>query len=265
MPTIQVNGVNLYYEWHGPAGAPVVLLVNGVLMSTASWSFQTPVLSRRYRLLLHDCRGQGQSEHPAGSYSMYQHAVDLVGLMEALQIEQAHVAGISYGGEIALLTAIHWPEKVRSLFVSSAVSEVRTQLKAKVESWIAAARLCDGELLYRCSVTDNFSEKWLETHPNWGELSIPRYRQLDMAAVVALCESFLGMDCTASLPQIKAPTMVVVGECDSLKPLDPYARLIASRVPAARLVVLAGAGHACCVETPSAWNAALLGFLAEVE
>ncbi|RPI30398.1 MAG: alpha/beta fold hydrolase, partial [Chloroflexota bacterium] len=109
MPTIQVNGVNLYYEWHGPAGAPVVLLVNGVLMSTASWSFQTPVLSRRYRLLLHDCRGQGQSEHPAGPYSMYQHAADLVGLMEALQIEQAHVAGISYGGEIALLTAIHWP------------------------------------------------------------------------------------------------------------------------------------------------------------
>ncbi len=265
MPKAQVNGIQLYYEWHGPENAPVLVLVNGVLMSTASWAYQVPALSKHYRVLLHDCRGQGQSDHPAGPYSMREHAADLAGLLETLGVAQAHVAGISYGGEIALLLGIHAPRLVKSLFVSSAVSEVRPQLAAIVESWIAAARCRDGELLYRCSVTDNYSEPWLVAHPDLAAKSIPRYQQLDFIAVVALCESFLGMDCTRDLPQISLPTLVAVGELDTLKPLDPYSRLIASQIPGAGLLILAGAGHACCLEKPVAWNAALLGFLAQVE
>ncbi|MGC9358121.1 MAG: alpha/beta fold hydrolase, partial [Anaerolineae bacterium] len=62
MSFINVNGVDLYYKLHGPEDAPVLALVNGVLMSTASWAYQTPVLLRHYRLLLHDCRGQGRSD-----------------------------------------------------------------------------------------------------------------------------------------------------------------------------------------------------------
>lgn len=262
MPHIQVNGVELYYEWHGPPDAPVLALINGVLMSTTSWGLQSATLSRRYRLLLHDCRGQGQSAHPPGPYTMRQHADDLSALLDALEVQQAHLAGISYGGEIALLMGIHHPEQVHSLFVSSAVSEVHPMLRGVIESWLAAARTGDGELLYRCSVTDNFSETWLAAHPNWADLSIPRYRRLDLQAVATLCECFLGLDCTADLPRIAAPTTVVVGERDTLKPLDPYARLIADRVPNADLIILSDAGHACCIETPRAWNTALLGHLA---
>jgi 3-oxoadipate enol-lactonase len=265
MPHAQVNGTQLYYEWHGTEGAPVLALVNGVLMSTPSWAFQVPALSKHYRVLLHDCRGQGRSDHPAGPYSMQQHADDLAGLLEALGVAQAHVAGISYGGEIALLLGIRAPRLAKSLFVSSAVSEVRPQLAAIVQSWIAAAKCRDGELLYRCSVTDNYSEAWLVAHPDLAAKSIPRYQQLDFDAVVALCESFLGMDCTRDLPQIGQPTLVAVGELDTLKPLDPYARLIADKIPGAGLLIVAGAGHACCLEKPLAWNAALLGFLAQVE
>lgn len=261
MPTIIINGTSLYYELHGPADAPVVALVNGVLMSTASWAYQTPALSRRYRVLLHDCRGQGQSEHPAAPYSMRQHADDLAALLDALGIKTAHLAGISYGGEIAQLMGIYYPEKVHSLFLSSTVSEVRPLLRAKVESWIAAAERRDGALLYRCSVADNFSEPWLIVHPNWAGASIPRYEQLDFDAVVNLCVSFLGMDCTADLGKIATPTLVVVGELDTLKPLEPYSRLLVERIPGAELLILGHAGHACCIETPKAWNAALLGWL----
>ncbi|MBN1262569.1 MAG: alpha/beta fold hydrolase [Anaerolineae bacterium] len=261
MAFANVNGVELYYELHGPAAAPVLVLVNGVLMSTPSWAYQTPVLSQHYRLLLHDCRGQGQSDHPPGPYTMQQHAADLAALLDTLEIDAAHVAGISYGGEIAQLLAIHWPEKARSLFLSSTVSEVRPLLRAKIEGWIAAANTHSGALLYQCSVADNFSEPWLAAHPNWGALSIPRYEKLDFAAVVNLCESFLGLDCTADLPKITAPTMVVVGELDTLKPLEPYSRLLVEMIPHAELLMLGNAGHACCIETPKTWNAALLGWL----
>jgi len=262
MPTINLNGVNIYYELHGPADVPVVALVNGVLMSTASWVYQTPMLARRYRVLLHDCRGQGQSEHPAGPYSMRQHADDLAALLDALDIEAAHIAGISYGGEIAQLMGLHYPEKVRSLFLSSTVSEVRPLLRAKIAAWMAAAERRDGAMLYRVSVTDNFSELWLAAHPGWAEASIPRYEQLDFDAVLNLCRAFLEIDWTAELQRITAPTLVAVGELDTLKPLAPYSRLLVEHIPGAQLLVLGNAGHACCIETPGAWNAALLGWLA---
>lgn len=262
MPALNINGTNLYYELHGSEDAPVVALVNGVLMSTASWVYQTPMLARRYRVLLHDCRGQGQSEHPAGPYSMRQHADDLAALLDALDIEAAHIAGISYGGEIAQLMGLHYPEKVRSLFLSSTVSEVRPLLRAKIAAWMAAAERRDGAMLYRVSVTDNFSELWLAAHPGWAEASIPRYEQLDFDAVLNLCRAFLEIDWTAELQRITAPTLVAVGELDTLKPLAPYSRLLVEHIPGAQLLVLGNAGHACCIETPGAWNAALLGWLA---
>ncbi len=261
MPTFAINGTNLYYELHGPADAPVVALINGVLMSTASWGYQTPVLARRYRVLLHDCRGQGQSEHPAGPYSMRQHADDLAALLDALDIEAAHIAGISYGGEIAQLMGLYYPEKVRSLFLSSTVSEVRPLLRAKIAAWMAAAERRDGAMLYRASVADNFSEPGLAAHPGWAEASIPRYEQLDFDAVLALCGAFLEIDWTTELHRIAAPTLAAVGELDTLKPLAPYSRLLVEHIPGAQLLILGNAGHACCIETPGAWNTAVLGWL----
>ncbi len=262
MPSLFVNGVNLYYELHGPEGAPVVALLNGVLMHTASWALQTPSLARRYRVLLHDARNQGASDHPLGPCTMALHAQDLAALLHALGIPRAHVAGISYGGELAQRFALDHPEMVHSLFISSAVSEVRPLLEARIRGWMEAARRRDGELLYRCSVADTFSEAWLAAHPEWEAAALPRYRELDFDAVLRLCQAFLDIDWTAELRRISAPTLVVVGELDALKPLDPYSRILAREIPGAHLLVLGGAGHACCLETPHAWNAALLGWLA---
>ena len=76
--TVRVNGVELYYEIHGPEGEDWLVMNNGIIMNAASsWAFQKPDLSRRHRLLLYDCRGQGQSDHPQGPYSMEVHADDL--------------------------------------------------------------------------------------------------------------------------------------------------------------------------------------------
>ena len=82
MPEMHVNGVNLYYELHGPGDAPVLVLNNGVIMNAAtSWVFQTQTLAQHYRLLLYDCRGQGSSDHPDSPYTMELHAEDLAALL----------------------------------------------------------------------------------------------------------------------------------------------------------------------------------------
>ena len=106
MPRIAVNNTTLYYEFHGPQDGEVIVLSNGIMMSTASWYFQTQALSRHFRVLLYDCRGMWQSDHPEGPYSMELHADDLAGLLDTLGIEKAHIAGISYGAEVSLVFAL---------------------------------------------------------------------------------------------------------------------------------------------------------------
>ena len=114
MATAHVNGIELYYEVHGPEDGDVIILSNGVMMSTASWAVQRDVISKYYRLVLYDCRGMWKSEHPEGPYSMAMHAEDLLGLMDHLEIEKAHIAGISYGSEVSMTFAANYPERTKT-------------------------------------------------------------------------------------------------------------------------------------------------------
>jgi 3-oxoadipate enol-lactonase len=124
-----VNGIQVYYEWHGSPDAPVLVLNNGILMNAAaSWARQTTDFARHYRVLQYDCRGQGQSDHPGEPYSMEGHADDLAGLLVMLGVSRAHVAGISYGGEVAQAFALRHPDRVLSLVLADTVSEVGAEL-----------------------------------------------------------------------------------------------------------------------------------------
>ncbi len=261
MPTLPVNGTELYYELHGPEDAEVLVLSNGVLMSTASWGLQTPVLSKYYRLLLYDCRGMWKSAHPKGPYTMELHADDLAGLLEALHIETAHVAGISYGAEVSMAFALKYPQRVRTLFLSSAVSESEPVLRGFIETWAAAARSRDPQRLFEVSYMLNFSDAYIAANRAAIEGATSRYAQLDMDAVLELLDCFGRLAITADLHRITAPTLVLVGEDDILKPRK-YSERIAHEIPGAELVIVPGAGHAICLEKPAIFNALLLGFLA---
>jgi 3-oxoadipate enol-lactonase len=261
MPTIQANGTDLYYELHGPEDADVLVLSNGVLMSTASWGLQTAVLAKHHRVLLYDCRGMWKSAHPKGPYTMELHADDLAALLDALNIETAHIAGISYGAEVSMAFALKYPQRVRSLFLSSAVSESDPVLRGFIGSWSAAARSRDPQRLYEVSYMLNFSDAYIAANRAALEAAAGHYAQLDMDAVLELLDCFDRLDLTKELHRISARTLVLVGENDILKPRK-YSERIAGEIPAADLVVVPGAGHAVCLEKPALFNAILLGFLA---
>jgi len=262
MPTIKANGIQIYYELHGPPDADVLVLSNGVLMSTASWLFQTPVLSKHYRLLLYDCRGMWQSEHPPGPYSMEGHADDLAALLDALGIPKAHIGGISYGAEISMLFALKYPAQTRSLILSSAVSHVDTLLKGWIESWIGATQARDPEMLFHVTYPLNFSEAWIAANQPALDAARERYKALDYDALLALLLSFSRLNVTGDLHKITAPALVLVGEDDILKPRK-YAEIIAREIPGAELVIVPHAGHAVCFEQPGVFNTLCLGFLAK--
>ncbi len=262
MPKITANGIELYYELHGSKDADVLVLSNGVLMSTASWACQTPVLSQHYRLLLYDCRGMWQSEHPPGPYSMALHADDLAELLDALKIEHAHIGGISYGAEIGMIFALRYPERTRSLILSSAVSQVDRLLEGLMDSWIAAVEAKDPEMFFRVSYPTNFSEAWIAANQEALDAARERYEALDYDAFLELLLSFSGLDVTDDLQTIEAPTLVIVGEEDILKPRK-YAEIIVSEIPDTEFAVVPHAGHAVLWEQPGVFNSLILGFLAK--
>lgn len=262
MPTTKVGGIELYYELHGPEDGEVLALSNGILMSTASWAFQVPALERRHRLLLYDCRGMWQSEHPPGPYTMEQHADDLAGLMDALDIQRAHIGGISYGGEISLTFALRHSERTMSLIVADAVSHVQPQLQIVVEGWIEAARAELANAFFDATVPWNFSSRFIDHHPDLLDQARARYGLLDYAAMVELCRCFLAFDVRDRLEEIDRATCVLVGERDTLKG-RAYAEILSNAITGAELHVIPGSGHATCWERPEVFNTILLGFLAK--
>jgi 3-oxoadipate enol-lactonase len=262
MPKIEVNGTQIHYEQHGweNEDADVLVLSNGVLMSTASWAFQTPTLSKHHRLLLYDCRGMWQSEHPPGPYSMEMHADDLAALLDALGIERAHIGGASYGAEISMLFALKYPEKTYSLIAATAVSQIDPILEGIIGSWIAAARAKDPDLLLQVVYPLVFSEPWIAANQEALDLARERYGRLDYDAFLELLLSFSQLNITAELPEITAPTLVIAGEEDLVKPRK-YSEIIAREIPNAEFVVVPYAGHAVMWEQAGVFNSLILGFV----
>lgn len=261
MPYIQANGINLYYELHGPDSEPLLVLNNGILMNAStSWVYQTKPLSRRYHLLQYDCRGQGQSDHPQEPYTMGQHAADLLALLDALGVERAHIAGISYGGEVAQAFVLRYPERVRSLILADTVSEIREDLRIVANSWINALKAEDPAAFFDVTVPWNFSPGFIRANPALLDDARARYAQLDYPALIRLCECFLEVSFTDHLSEITAPTCIIIGEKDLLKGLE-YARILYDAIQDAELHILHGAGHATCWERAPEFNTIILGFL----
>ncbi len=270
MPKVTVNGTELYYEMHGRppnSGTDVLVLNNGVLAGTRSWAYQLPALTPHYRVLLYDMRGQGQSQKWAtgdADYTWETHADDLAALLDALDIEAAHVGGISYGGELTLVFALRHPDRCRRLVVADAVSHVEPHLRAIIEHWIMAAETGDHEGFYRATWFWNFSEAFFAAQYDLLVSRIEAAKALDLPSVTQLCRCFNTLDITARLAEIQQPACVIVGEKDILKPVH-YAMTIASALPRAELHVLPGAGHASFWECAETFNSIIVGFLQKEE
>ncbi len=262
MPHIRVNNVNLYHEFLGPADGELLILNNGVFMNTTSWLFQTPELAKRYRVLAYDMRGQGQSEHLEGEYSLELHAEDLVALMDALGLKKAHMVGTSYGGELNLVMGIRYPERCHTLTIIASVSHSDALAAAMIERWRRAALLGDGPLFFRLIYTDVYSENFLTGRPELIPMAEQRYAQLDLPAAVRLIESFQRFDVRADLSKITVPTCVVSAELDLLKPRR-YGEIIHRAIAGSEFHLIPNSGHVAVLERAAETNTIILGFLAK--
>lgn len=105
MPTISVNNQDLHYEIIGEENTEILVCVNGLTLDTKSWRPLSKHLKDNYKIISYDCRGQGQSSKPDEVYTPEQHKADLIALLDALEIQQCHLVGLSNGGLVSMLTA----------------------------------------------------------------------------------------------------------------------------------------------------------------
>ena len=240
-------------------GEPLVLL-NGVMMTSASWAMQTAALSPHFRCVLHDFRGQLRSDKPPGPYSMQMHVDDLAALLDELAIERAHVVGTSYGGEVGMMFAGSHPDRVQSLAVISSVARVDEPLRHAVLLWAETARKAP-ERLWDITLPYNYSPRFVERHPEIMAAASKRVAALPpdwFRALADLCDAFVTLD--VDLGAIRCPTLVLCGSDDALKPVR-FSREIADGIAGARLEIIEDAGHAVIIEKPEEVDAALLRFL----
>ena len=132
MPFVENQGAKIYWDEEGE-GAPL-LMIMGLGAASALWWRTRPVLASRYRTLAFDNRGVGRSDVPPGPYSMVVMASDAAAVLDAADIERAHIFGLSMGGMIAQEFALQYPGRVLSLILGCTAPGGPNAVRANAEA-----------------------------------------------------------------------------------------------------------------------------------
>jgi 3-oxoadipate enol-lactonase len=254
---LAVPGGEIVYDTTG-SGPPVVLL-HGAFMDRRTWVHQFPAFARQFRVVRYDIRPFGESSRPEKAYSVPD---DLLRLLDHLKIEKAHLVGHSFGGGVALDFALLHPNRVASLVLAASPPSgfVGPEEERKAAMAVFAA-VKDGD--------DAIVKAWL-AHPIW---NVSRTRPEVLTVLDAITRRNLAPFRMAFAPyvpltppaverlnDVKAPTLVIVGDADT--PGNRQASdLLAKRIPGASIRVVEGADHGLPLGWADQFNAAVIAFI----
>ncbi len=263
MPRIKINDISLNYELDG--NGPTIVFINGLTMDVNGWYFQVQPFSERYTVLRYDCRGQGQSDKPDMPYSQDMHADDLKSLMDRIEIQKVHVIGISNGGMVAQHFILKYPEKVGALVLVDTCSYIDTLLEIIIKVWIRATEVGGSEFRYDIALPALFAEGFikrnLELIATLKEISV---KNNPPEPIKNLAKGCLIHNVNDRIPEIKAPTLIIVGEEDILIPLK-YSKILNEKIEGSRLVIMKDCGHVPTLEKPEEFNKIVLEFLKDYD
>jgi len=252
MAMLARNGVNIYYETHGEG--PVILLSHGYSATSQMWRGQIEPLSKKNKLVLWDMRGHGQSDYPEDQslYSEEATVADMLALLDQLGAKTAIVGGLSLGGYMSLAFHASHPERVRALLIIDTGPGYKND-KAR-EGWnqtsLRTAERYEREGL---GLLGNASaERATAQHRDAKGLARAGRGMLTQKNARVI----------ESLPNIKVPSIVVVGANDT--PFLAASDYMTAKIPGCEKAVIADAGHAANIDQPQAFNAAIVSFIAKL-
>ncbi|KAA8919595.1 3-oxoadipate enol-lactonase [Xanthomonas sontii] len=257
MPILDLPTHRLHYRIDGSEGRPWLTLCNSLGTDLHMWDAQIAALSPHFRVLRYDRRGHGASTTPPAPYAIADLGGDVVALWDALSIERSHFCGLSIGGLTGQWLGLHAGERLLSLTLCATAAKI-----GSAESWQARieqvraeglAPLCDG------TRTRWFTPAFAEAQPATVEAILDSFRATDAQAYIGCCQALAEADFRARLGEIRVPVLAVAGHDD---PVCPPADLqaIAAQVAQGEEAEVHGR-HLCNVESPHAFNDALLRFL----
>jgi pimeloyl-ACP methyl ester carboxylesterase len=265
-PPIELQGRRLNWQLDGPPGAPVIVLVNGLTQYAALWNAHREALvAQGFRVATFDLFGQGRSDKPALFIGQEEQVAALDAVITATGAERVVVAGISFGGLIALRHAIAHGERLHGLVAMSTFASLSPQLRLLGTALLQGLTLGGISYLQDLLLPMNLSDGWLG--PRLDRMEEVKRAGLvgnDLFALQNLMESFLDFRLLVpDLGRIRCPTLILNGEHDFLTPRALHDEL-RQGIPDSELVIVPRAYHAFTLEQPSLTAALLADFARDV-
>lgn len=247
MAFTRINSRVLHWSAAGRHEGPVVVFINSLGSDFRIWAGVVEQLAPHYRIVLYDKTGHGLSDVSSDCTTIDAHVDDLMGLLDALKIDQCAVVGLSVGGMIAQRFAVRKPARVKTLVLCDTAAKIGTH-----ESWTSRIEAVQTSGL--ASIADAVLERWFTAEfcsMRPAELSGWRNMLVRTPAegYIATCKALRDADLRSDACRISAPTLCLVGDEDGATPPD-LVRGTAALIPNARFEVIAGAGHLPCIEKP---------------
>lgn len=259
------TGFQLHYLTagdHHPPGTPTVVFLHGLGSAAADWELQLGPFSQHYRVLAIDAPGHGQSSKPQQRYTAHGMADQLAELIRAIATPPRAIIGLSMGGVLAQQLAIAHPDLVQALVLVNTFAHLHSpNTLARLRALRRASRLWThgmtgvGDMI-ASSLFPHPEQKTLRDRAAQQISSNPRPVYWQMMLMLAR------VDLRPHLADIRAPTLVVIGERDSTVP-RAACEALAQHILGAQRVILPDSGHASPIDQPDAFNRAVLGFLAQ--
>ena len=253
MAELRVGGHRVNYRIDGPGDAPLLAFVNGLTQYSGLWDGYVKGLSERgYRVLRFDMLGQGESDKPALGVRFEDHWKTLDAILDDVGVEKAYVAGISFGGTVAVQFACERPERCAGLIAMSCFAEMPPQLFMMGSGLYEALVQVGLPSLQRWLMPMNMSDDWLTANMDaLPEMMRRGYAINDLFALQNLMESVNAFKpITEDLKNISCPAIILNGEFDFFTPRKCH-EVLRKGIRNSRLVIVQHAYHAYTLEKPA--------------
>lgn len=257
MPMIDSGNCRLNIAIDGRDDAPVLMLSNSLGCTLDMWRPQLPEFTKHFRVVRYDRRGHGNSDVPAGPYSMDIFGRDVLAILDALEIKRAHWCGLSMGGMVGQWLGANAPGRFDRMVLSN--TSCHYPDPTNWHNRIKAVR--DGGL---AAVADTVVAGWLTEPFRTREPQTTAWLKAMLLAspaegYLACCEALSRLDQRALLPRITAPTLVIAGSQDKATPVEA-GEIIKNSIPGASMKILEAA-HISNVEQAQLFTSTVLDFL----
>ena len=263
MPSIKVNNCNLHYEIHG-SGTETIVFSHGLLWSGKMFHKQVAHLKDRFKIVTYDHRGQGQSEVTENGYDMDTLYEDAAELVEKLELEKVHFAGLSMGGFIGMRLAARRPDLIKSLVLMETSAQPEPN-KLKYRFLSTIVKMFNVKIVANPVMKIMFSDKFLKDQNKAKERAHLKneLKSLPKSIVRAVGGVIDRKGVEDELENIKCPTMIMVGTQDKAT-VPAKAEFMHSKIEGSILKYIEGGGHTGCIEEPDQFNKNLDEFYQQV-